>query len=1164
MLLAAFSKLLRSPGGRFEAPARLLLQCVRSEAQLLCNSDAATVARLQQLLSTMRNSVMAAGSSESAQLIRSELLVSLMKSLLQDALSEPLSVPKAHLFAALLPCSAPALHKDSLPTAAAIARLLSTQVSGEVDLLPDNTDVILLQALHSSEVASIHEILQHVLSQGLSGYAATAGTAVMQPGHTIDSLVEEWGRLLQHTSPCFLSCGAQLLSILLQGYMSSGTPEQSPDVSCAAENAVEVFLLLCLAAVVQQEEASCAALLRSSVVLQLQHAEYFCKDQGLLYVLLATLRAASENSGSAVKAARCILPCATACSIAARVQGPPSSNNSASLLAFDKQIVPLIFNLAAPALLGFSQGRRDCQNLSEDELRMQSETATLWKRVQVALEASGSASAELCQAVAPELMKALVSHCIAAASQQTPAGRPSAGQASEGSQEALLEAMCLVAVRCASEAVQLLQIAAVGGQSTVSTVLDILFRAAFEAQQGADLQMRLLVSSVLLQLDDAGLFEAAAPLVDRHTVEMASIVLGDSMYPSCTFLNAILTCSWQVLPADAARSLLLAVLSNLWAVSFDEQARGQDSCSEAILDILDGLPAAAVSSVADFFTSVAVSAAEKLCVSDAPAAALMSQAVRGMAPHVRFDVARSATTASASRDEFAVTVLEWLCQRPPILSRDSPEDGSDASISVEASAMLAVASLYIDRPAKVHGGASVAGNAAHLVGMLSGAKACSITQGDDDLRAQTDAAAEYRSSLSTSGAHCVDRLGEDQHDDVEAVEAAKQSHTSDTHAVSCPVQHPAEPLAADHVQGCFSAAVAHQMRVVRGTSLPQGVKIQSIEHEALQELVLSACATSFPALASSRERIEYYLEAQVSAATVSMEQSCEAVCEALLDSVRAVAGLSDDAEPREYAELAVQLSWSQPGLVAAKLLPPVQEVAQARSSDSSVFQTAACELFCKLRSAASSTDEAPQARSAALERIESLFIRLVLCCGACLHVASTLWPVGDSISLEAWLPGSSLFWHIAGQGVLLHVHEDSISRATAEFAAWGEAELGVPVLHAAAGLLQCEEAGAPLHAAATRLALHPGVLHSVVKFCGDECVLGCSWLTVLLTMSPFLRACAMPRQRIHLWLKHVLSCIELNANGFRFKKETCSGKKLMRRKKQEQLQFCCLQASTLQ
>ena len=50
-----------------------------------------------------------------------------------------------------------------------------------------------------------------------------------------------------------------------------------------------------------------------------------------------------------------------------------------------------------------------------------------------------------------------------------------------------------------------------------------------------------------------------------------------------------------------------------------------------------------------------------------------------------------------------------------------------------------------------------------------------------------------------------------------------------------------------------------------------------------------------------------------------------------------------------------------------------------------------------------------------------------------------------------------------------------------EFDLFAETELGVPAVQAAVGVLQCDVGSACMHAAASRIALHPSVLINVVK-----------------------------------------------------------------------------------
>ena len=146
-----------------------------------------------------------------------------------------------------------------------------------------------------------------------------------------------------------------------------------------------------------------------------------------------------------------------------------------------------------------------------------------------------------------------------------------------------------------------------------------------------------------------------------------------------------------------------------------------------------------------------------------------------------------------------------------------------------------------------------------------------------------------------------------------------------------------------------------------------------------------------------------------------------------------------------------------------------------------------CSLFCVLCRGGSAADQRGVGRSEALAHVERLVVRLLLCYGACMHIARLLEEEACAVAWYAWVPSSSHFWHNVAQAVLLHVSDSSIDTAVEEFDAWADAELGVPAVQAAVGVLQCDAGSTCMHAAATRVAMHPSVLFNVVKQNIAEC-----------------------------------------------------------------------------
>jgi hypothetical protein len=1038
------------------------------------SSQDTTVGALQPLMASLQKHLLAGGSTHASELIHHELVMSLVECLLKEAVDERLTIHKARLVAVLLPCTSNRLQKAVLPASAGVARLFSGDAGTVPNMKEDNPDVVLLTALHSAGLLSMHELVHYILQEGMAEHAVAAKDALMRPNHTLFSFADEFVAL--HASPAFLSEAAQLLSLVTAARTVPCVAVEASDASYTAENAVDVLLLLSLAATLKQPTDSCARLLENEGLLQKQHAEHFLSQRGLLYMLSVVLRAASAKATCAVGAAQSIVRCAALCCYVSREVKTGTTEVQAALVAFNQEVIPVIFQLAAGVLVTTPQ------KVSMEEYILQNEAAALWKRIDSTLQADARSGSELSRAVAPQLMTILLQYFTAEATSWVNFNAMPAQESLEGDTDMPeMVPACSVAARYVPAVEIVLQVAGLGG-ATMTTVLSYLFESAFAESGGGqeNLWRRLLVWATLLQLEDRSNFEAAVPFITKHAIEMISG--SESVaHLACNLLRAVLSRARGMLSIPAADSLLLSVLTILWSHSFEKGQYTADSLAAvALREVLAGLPAAAANAVCEFFGTITKDAAQATCTDDADAAAHASRTVQVLASHVHIHL-RTTTSKAArdTRDAYSATVLKWLCKRAPVLSRQPTADSEDV-VSVEASAMLAVASLYIQQDQQQSEDEQKRA-AKEVISLLSQRTAC-LKKNDDS--AADDAHADLSDLLNapprSADEHANSELQETLCDG-KAAGLGATVRSSDT----CKAVQQMEQKATDDIAECFLAAVAHQLRVVPAAALHQvGDRVQVGEHEALQSLLICAHSMAATQLTSNNlERMVRYLENCVSGAAVAMEQRCEAVCGALLDAVRAVAGPGDDAEPTNSAELAIQLSCRQPVLARAKLLPAVQEALQVQQSASSVLQPTVCELFAQMATVCHA--QQPGSQTAAFQRVEALFVRILLCCGACMHVASVVQP-GCEVHLVAWVPGSAHFWHATGKCVLMHVQDSCIKKAICEYMTWAESEIGVPALHAAIGLLQCQHAAASVHAAATRISLHPSVLCEVVHRSNDE------------------------------------------------------------------------------
>lgn len=1013
-------------------------------------SDATSVAQLQPLLALLAS--IAASSSKTSKMISSELVQPLTHSLMVTASQQQLSAAQGRVLAELAPsltssggCVAQDLSRKVISSA--LSRTLATGP----ELNAENADVAVVQGLLSCGLVPLSHAAQLLLSQLLcSAESKDAAKLLMKAGHTAASFVEACVSVQQSVCMDQMACSCELLTLFLEKHTAG-------QVSADSDGAFETLLLLCFGTLLQNKHDGCSKLLASSAVPTLQNSTNFSDARGLLYMITVALQAAAEvPSDASCQAASRIIPCTVLCLGSDHAQ-PDDAAASEALQAFKTKALPLIFELAVPVLAGASQ----VCSLPTDECHLRQEAATFWRTSRSLVHTCAPSDVV---ALMPVLMHKLLANWDA--EQKLYADAPDS-EAEDGQQA--LRKLCSGAAGRAPEAVELLKLARTADSSVESTLLQHLTAAAFspptrqaqpdtaagDSSSSSVQHMVLFVCAVLLRIDDAQLLSSAlSSCVQRYAVEIAAVELSVDAGPESSILAALLQHAAATLASDEVVLQISSLLRHLWNELQAEKTSDRGNlCLTALLAAVSSLPQIAAAAVAEFFSTVAVESAEQLCTGDQALAAQTCQIVTVVAPQVQACVVPG-DSVSDSRDSFAVKVLAWLCQRPPMLSRDQATDASGHDASAEASAMLAVASLFMPRP--LHEATAVTRTDPQMlyIRLLSGTS----EPGSESEPAQKE---QHEHGKHGSDAHGPSTTGEVQKGESEAGQVAVS--------------------VAEQVQQSFNSALAHQLRSARVPGSNTGPKLQELEQDALQQLFLAAYSTASTLLSAvSLERLERYLEEQVSVATVVVEQHCEAMCEALLNTTRELASLGDTVEPKECTEIALQLSWSKPAVVCARLLGGVQQAAEAQLKEAGGLQPTTCELFshlCKI----SAMQKDATGRSESLEHIERLVVRLLLCYGACMHIARLLEEDQEAVVWDAWVPGSAEFWHTVAQAALLHVSDRSIETAAEEFDAWAAAELGVPAVQAAVGVLQCDAGSACMHAAATRIALHPSVLFGVVK-----------------------------------------------------------------------------------
>ena len=1050
-ICAALNKLLQEGGDQdtIESAAQDILHTLQEQCKHVWVSDTAAVPRLQPFLALCaKNASTGAASSQTAHLVRSELINLLTHSMMTTASDQPLSPAQAQVHATLAACAGPPC--EGHPLSADLARkVVSSAVSRTLcsseEVGSDNTDVVAVRVLLSSGLVGLPCIAQQLLCELLSSAESKhAATVLMTPHHTISSFVEACTSVQQSVAAGTMARACEMLTLLLE-QVSAG------QLSADSDGAFETLFLLCFGTVLQSAHDGCARLLASSAVPRLQHSANFAHAKGLLYMATVTLQAAVEAPSDATcQAASRVMPCTVLC-LCAECSQAEDAAASAAVQAFKAKALPLMFELSLPILVDASK----VSKLPATERLLREEAADVWRASRCLVVTCAPTDVA---ALIPVLMRNLLDNWDA-----EQARSPVRAVDAEGAQQQA----CSGAARYAPEAVELLQLAHAAGTSVQCTVLHTLRAAAFTAAKqdnpvtepddssGAAVQhMVLLLCAVLLRINDAELLESAlSSSVQKHAVEIATVQLSGDMEPDCSLLTALLQHAADTLPSE--KSVLISrLLRQLWDELQADRASGRGHLCLTALVTVSSLPHTAVTAVGEFFTDVAAEAAEELCKGDPVPAANTCQIVTAAAAQVQACAVTRGSVAT-SRDSLAMTVLAWLCQRPPVLSRDEAKDVCTDS-SAEASAMAAVASLFIPRP--LQASASGARSDPHMA-----------------------------SIRLLAGANGVDSAVEAEQPDTEQQETAQQDMMHHGSSVSRAVHEngseDSETTAADvdQVQQLFSDAVAHQLRGMHRPGAYAACSLQETEQDALQQFFFAAHSMASAVLSSTTlERLQRYLYGCVFAATLAIEHHCEAMCSALLDATRGMAGLAGNVDPKECAEIALQLSWSKPAIVGARLLVGVQQAVEENMPQAAGLHPVMFELFCDLCRKCSASKGCIE-RSEVLADVDRLAVRLLLCYGACMHIARLLQEDSCRVEWDAWVPGSPHFWHSVAQAALLHVSDSSIDKAVQEFDLFAETELGVPAVQAAVGVLQCDVGSACMHAAASRIALHPSVLINVVK-----------------------------------------------------------------------------------
>lgn len=1033
-VFAALSVLLGLEGkDPFNSAAQRFLQDLQAQCQQLWENDDASITQIQPLVTLLAAEAShSASSTKTSQMINTEVIKPLMHTCMATASSKQLSSAQGNVLvelAANIKSSDMSAAKGVAETATTAALSRATATGPEVDA--ESTDVVIVQGLLLSGLVTFSYVSQQLLS--LLSSTADSQKAIellMSSGHTVPTFTEACESVQGSMSTDQLFCVCQLLILLQQKLASDGV---------LADMSSELILLLCLGHLLSSSSAVCQQLMSSSAIPRMLNYSQFSDDKGLLYMISASLKASAAVSASEdiLDAAGRIMPCAEHCLVADHILKQHHAE-TAAVEAFRTAVLPVVFEFAVHQLAG----AKPAAGVSDAEKALRGQAAAAWRSCNSLITACASSDS----ALLPMLMSKLLTAWNA--DQDTNATD------AEGIQ-LVLKQLCSSAAGYAPHVIEMLKQAQAVGGSVLSSLWDQLTKAAFNqtstdaAGKGSDTQhMALLLLAVLLQTQDAQLLACALrDHVWQHAAQLAVFDVHRDVEPDCGLLAALLQHAAYTLPADDAGLQVCELLKQLWN---ELQTQGASESAKSLLNALlvaiDSVPPAASRAVADFFCAVSLEAAEKLCTGDQERAAQVCQIISTVAPQVQAGISLGRSTVT-SRDAFAVKVLAWLCQQPPILSRVQQQQKASTSASApEVPAMVAVASLYIPRQQHEHSSA----------GTSSATQFAQVLAGSND-------------ATQDNGVQEEDNQHSVELQDARSTGAERNSESDD-------------------VQQSFSSTVAHQFRAARLPNTSADENLAEDDHAALQHLLLAAHSSASGKLTStSLERLERYLEERVSRATCALEQHCEAMSGALLDATRKLANLGDDVEPKECADIALRLSWSNPGLVSSRLQGAVEKSIEETIQDSTALKDTACELICQLHKS-SAAQEGGDGHSEALEHMERLAVRMLLCYGVCLHIGRVLdGHQEEPVDWAAWSPGSTQFWHAVAQVVLMHVSDGSVDQAVAEFDAWAESELGVPAAQAAVGVLQCDAGSACIHAAATRIALRPSVLSCVVKGDVAEC-----------------------------------------------------------------------------